>query len=260
MRLRPASLLKEVKVLGELITFTGDGLLNPPRDVQNAKGVLLIPGFMVGDVTLYPLAARLWLAGYRVFFSGTWCNVDCPLRTMDRLEKRLREAHRVTGAKVVVIGHSLGGIYARELARRAPQPVERAILLGAPVKHPIENSNQPIRALGAMMRRVHWDCFAKLDGPWMGRSSKPPEVPETIIYTKSDGIVNWRSCLESGPNVETVEARATHCGLSVSLEAWEVIADRLANSPPTKPAAQPRGGRNPFSPYLHLVKRPVSAA
>src|SRR5260370_40800686 len=100
------------------------------------RGVLLIPGFLSGDYSLSPLAARLEALGYRIFFSGIWYNVDCPFHTLPRLEQVLRKANDTTHPKVVLIGHSLGGIYARELACRFPNLGELAILWRSPVRDP----------------------------------------------------------------------------------------------------------------------------
>jgi hypothetical protein len=261
--------MRESRVFGELVTFAADTLLDRPSDNRPAKAVMLIPGFMASDATLYPLAARLGRAGYETFFAGIWCNLDCPSRMMERLEKTLQEANRATGAKVAVIGHSLGGIYAREQARRFPNLVARAILLGAPLKHPVQNSIQPLGLLASLMQKFHSSCLAELGRPCSGcgtdLAGSPPQVPETIIYTKSDGIVDWRCCLENGHNVEAVEVRSSHCGLSVSVEAWNVIVDRLSSEPASDRSGNHGrdGGNRPNSrqkPYLRLVKRPASAA
>ncbi len=131
-----ADLFGETRWLGELISFTLHGPFRRtnPSARSHGRGVLLIPGFLSGDYSLNPLGARLAALGYRIFFSGIWYNVDCPVHTLPRLEKVLRKANYKTHAKVVLIGHSLGGIYARELACRfphlAPPRTAAAILLG----------------------------------------------------------------------------------------------------------------------------------
>jgi pimeloyl-ACP methyl ester carboxylesterase len=136
VRLDFADLVGETRWLGDFMSWTLDGLFH--RTTPNARvqrrGVLLIPGFLSGDYSLRPIADRLETLGYRTFFSGIWYNVECPVHTLPRLEKVLRKANYKTQSKLVLIGHSLGGIYARELACRFPNLVERAILLGSPVR------------------------------------------------------------------------------------------------------------------------------
>ena len=148
---------------------------------------------------------------------------------MPRLEKVLRKAHRKTGSKVILIGHSLGGIYARELACRFPNLVERVILLGAPVKDPIESSNNFLRPLFELAhRRCAESLTASSQAAEAEMSPGPPRVPETLIYSKTDGIVNWQNCVEFGPRVEAIEVPSSHCGLPYSLKVFGIIIDRLA--------------------------------
>jgi hypothetical protein len=103
-----ADWLGETRVFGEFLSFAIYGLLHRtlPNSRSHGTGVLLIPGFLSGDLSLSPLADRLRQIGYTVFCSGIWYNVDCPVHTMPRLEKVLRRAHHETGSKVVLIGHS----------------------------------------------------------------------------------------------------------------------------------------------------------
>ena len=218
-------------MFGEFVSFAIDGLLH--RTLPNARShgiaVLLIPGFLSGDLSLSPLAYRLRQIGYSVFFSGIWYNVDCPVHTMPRLEKVLRKAHRKTRSKVVLIGHSLGGIYARELAFRFPNLVERVVLLGAPVKDPIESSNNFLRPLFEWAhRRCAEGVTASSQEPEVELTPRPPCVAETLIYSKTDGVVNWQNCVEFGAHVEAIEVASSHCGLPYSPQVFEIIVDRLA--------------------------------
>ncbi len=233
-----AGLLRETRLIRELIAFAGDtARRRAEREPHRggSKPVLLIPGFMAGDTSLYGIARRLRMAGYRVCFPGIWFNTDCPVRTICRLERVLRDASRGANAKVIIIGHSLGGIYARELARRFPMLVERAILLGSPLKDPVRNSNHLLRLGAAILGLANPRCLTALGDPCapcgLNLPGKLPKVPETIVYSKSDGIVDWRSCLESGSNVETVEVQSSHCGLAVSAQVCDLIIDRLAKAP-----------------------------
>jgi triacylglycerol lipase len=231
-------IMGETRVVGEFLRFEGDVMAD--RNLRKASAnwhpALLIPGFMVGDASLYPLGARLWSAGHRVFYSGIWMNADCPHKTLNRLTAKLHEVTRRTGRKVVLIGHSLGGIYAREVARRDPALVERAILLGAPIKHS-ENATPYLRPFIAAMRLMHARCVESMGSPCaicgLDLPEAPPKVPETVIYTKSDGIVEWHSCLEHGPKIECIEVDSSHCGLPLNLKTWEIILERLAIPPST---------------------------
>ena len=225
-----AGLIGETRMFGEVTAFVLRGLLRRalPNMRRHGRGVLLIPGFGAGDLTLSPLADRLRELGYRIFFSGIWCNVDCPVHILMWLEKVLRKASRKTRGKIVIIGHSLGGIYARELACRFPDLVERAILLGSPVKAPLEGSNTFLRPL---FEWAHRRCPGRLTAvfaPEVEMSQLPPRVPETLIYSKSDGVVQWQNCVERGAHVEEIEVQSSHCGLPFDPRAFEVIVDRLA--------------------------------
>lgn len=233
LRLGFADLFGETRLLGEFLSFTLLGLLQRalPNRRRHRRGVLLIPGFGVGDATLSPLAVKLEELGYRTFFSGIWCNVDCPVHTLSRLEKVLRKASHRTRAKVVIIGHSLGGLYARELACRFPNLVERAILLGSPVRDPLEGSN---KFLTPLFEFWHRRCSGGLS-PSSGAgeielSPVPPRPPETLIYSKTDGVVQWQNCIESGAHVEAIEVSSSHCGLPYCSQAFNIIVERLAQS------------------------------
>jgi triacylglycerol lipase len=232
-RLGFAEILGESRLLGEYLRFRGDSLAGDGGKASSHwRPVLLIPGFMASDASLYPLGARLRSQGHRVFYAGIWMNADCPAKTLERLSKRIHEISFQTGRKVAIIGHSLGGIYARELARREPDLVEQVFLLGSPVKHALGNTTPYLRPLVAAMRFLHRGCMdgvseacatCGLDLP-----QSAPDVPETCIYTKTDGIVEWHSCIDEGPRVECVEVDSSHCGIPLNLKTWDAISRRLS--------------------------------
>jgi pimeloyl-ACP methyl ester carboxylesterase len=150
---------------------------------------------------------------------------------MPRLEKVLRKANHKTGARVLIIGHSLGGLYARELARLFPDLVERVILLGSPVKNPLDGLNSFLKPIFEFWHRRCADSLTV--SPDLGESElsvDPPLVPETLIYSQTDGVVQWQSCIETGANVEAIEVASSHCGLPYSPRVFEIIVDRLARS------------------------------
>src|SRR5882724_8943103 len=100
-RLGYTDILGEARVLGEYLRFRGDEMVEDHRAATsgNWRPVLLIPGFLAGDATLYPLGARLRAHGHRVYYSGIWMNADCPRKTLDRLDKRLHDISLMTGRK-----------------------------------------------------------------------------------------------------------------------------------------------------------------
>jgi triacylglycerol lipase len=271
-----SEILGEVRFFGEYLRFQGDAVSDGTRSpAENWRPVLLIPGFMAGDASLYPLGARLRSQGHRVFYAGIWMNADCPAKTLERLRKRIHEISLQTGRKVAVIGHSLGGIYARELARLEPDLIERVFLLGSPVKHGLGNTTPYLRPLVAAMRFMHGRCMENsalcktcgLDLPDIA-----PEVPETCIFTKTDGIVEWHSCIDEGPNVECVEVDSSHCGIPLNLKTWQEISSRLSGPveeahplrtvAPTERslAVAPRTPHRTGTSYLKLVAKRGHAA
>ena len=267
-------IIGEARVVAEFLRFQCDAMAdrNPHQVSANWHPVLLIPGFMANDASLYPLGERLRSAGHRVFYSGIWMNADCPHKTLDRLTAKLHEVALKTGRKVVLIGHSLGGIYAREVARRDPALVERAILLGAPIKHSPEHATPFLRPFIAAMSLMHSRCVDSMGSPCatcgIDLPEAPPEVPETIVYSRSDGIVEWHSCLEHGPKIECIEVDSSHCGIPFNLKTWKIISERLSLPPTTigrieapriaaKP--QPLPHRRRQSSYLRLVPGRLAA-
>jgi pimeloyl-ACP methyl ester carboxylesterase len=139
------------------------------------------------------------------------------------MRARLEQLHHDAGRKVSVIGWSLGGVYARELARHAPQLVRRVITLGSPINgHPHANNADALyQRVNGVNPPVDWEAF--------NRRRVPPAVPCTAVYSKTDGIVAWRCSLEdAAPNTENVEVYGSHLGLGVNPQVLRVIAERLA--------------------------------
>jgi triacylglycerol lipase len=242
------NLLHEFRAMSEFAGFASSAWDWKAGDkAERPKSILLIPGFLAGDATLYPFANWLRARGHRVFFSGIVANMDCPRRAVERLGRILSDQYQQAGAKLVIIGHSLGGIYARELARRHPDKVEQIILLGAPIHDPLEHANPYVVMVARLTRRLrhHHDCDLETICGING-SAPPPGVRETVIYSRSDGIVDWPSCIEQGPNVETVEVGGTHFGLPYNLETLRVIKERIEapKAPRTGVLHQFPGGRS----------------
>jgi pimeloyl-ACP methyl ester carboxylesterase len=139
---------------------------------------------------------------------------------------RVAKLREDSGLKVGLIGWSLGGIFAREVARQVPNNVRIVITLGSPFAAPGATNVRPI-----------WKLLTgqKYEPPSPERVSQlaqPIPVPSTSIYTRADGVVAWRACLEQeGGERENVEVNTTHIGLGFHAPALWVVADRLAQPP-----------------------------
>lgn len=202
-------------------------------DRADSKVVMLIPGFMAGDATLIPLAHFLRLLGHRTVFSGITSNSRCPRDTLRDLTKRLTRAHERFGQRIVVIGQSLGGVYARALARENPDLVERAITLGSPIRRPRDYANHAVANIAtsvAVLRGKANGCLSENCECGLRITDEAPvDVPITVVYSRTDGVVHWQACVDNTgmPNVENVEILGSHCGMAVNVQAFHIIADRL---------------------------------
>ncbi len=186
--------------------------------------VLLVPGFMAGDATLKAMSLFLRHQGFRTYRAQIRVNAGCTRQAADRIERRLESIATRRERKVTIVGHSLGGMLARGLAARRPDLVEGIVSMGSPVLAP-----------GAVHRVLAWDAqlLSKLTRAGFGgmmsedcfggdcarlsfEESHLPlheDVANTSIYSKRDGIVDWRACLD--PDAHQVEVRTSHCGMAV---------------------------------------------
>jgi hypothetical protein len=246
---RPSILnsLFELRFPMEAAFFWINGIHHPWPHVEegDSKAVMMIPGFMAGDFTLAPLAGLVRWLGHKVFFTGIRSNSRCPRETVMHLEKHLERIHEREG-RVVIIGQSLGGVYARELASRRPELIERVITLGSPVRA-LENSSNPfvitIARMVAMLRNMDEGCLTESCPCGIGIIERHPgEVPMTVVYSRTDGVVHWESCIDKSglKTVENVEVMASHVGMGVNSDVLRVVADRLA-SPARSTTPRPAG-------------------
>lgn len=206
---------------GQVAEATPDG---------HGKPVLVFPGLGVGDITTKPLRDFLTKKGYVTHGWNGWINTGPDEATLRHLKNRLEDVYAQSGKqKVSLIGHSLGGIYARELARAFPKMVLRVITLGTPFGMGL-HKNASVKLARRLFEVFNGaDNVFLTDEDFAQQSLVPPNVPTTSIYTRNDGVVNWRSCINpKSPKAENVEVFASHCGLVVNPATFLVIADRLA--------------------------------
>jgi len=183
--------------------------------------VLVLPGYLASDRSTQALRWFLRGRGYHVHGWRLGRNFGPAPEVVDGLRNRFAALVDHHGKKVSLVGWSLGGIYAREIARRAPEHVRDVITLASPFRGPGASN------VGRFTRRGDFARSAELQA----RLAAPLDVPSTALYSRSDGIVAWRSCIQDeGPRAENVEVWSSHCGMGHHPTALWVIADRLAQA------------------------------
>lgn len=187
--------------------------------------VLLLPGFMATDSSNKPLKKYLKKLGYDAHGWEIGRNF-AKVEYIELLINRIRELHEESGMKVSLIGWSLGGIYARQIAKEVPDLIRQVITMGSPFAGVTEQNNarwlHNIITVGKGTQNVDPKLLADIP--------VPPKVPFTAIYTKQDGIVPWEVCYEKceSPLIQNIEVRGSHLGLGVNPTVLNIIADRLS--------------------------------
>jgi pimeloyl-ACP methyl ester carboxylesterase len=187
--------------------------------------VLVFPGMGANDLTTVPLRNFLNGLGYVTEAWGQGFNFGPRDGVLKRCAADLRALAEKHAQPVSLIGWSLGGLYARETAKELPELTRCVVTLGTPFSgHP--------RATNA------WRIFEMLSGQtaedpaMIARLRKPPPVPTTSIYSRTDGIVSWQCSLnDPAPLAENIEVHASHTGMGMNPLALYAIADRLAQAP-----------------------------
>jgi pimeloyl-ACP methyl ester carboxylesterase len=229
----------EVLLLHATPVYYGLGV---PRG--DGSGVVVIPGFLANDIYMMEMYAWLKRIGYRPYYSGIGMNADCPNLLIGRkLNQTIEQARSETGGKLHLIGHSLGGIIARSVAGSRPKDVTSVITLGAPFRgtslHP--RVKDMVNVVRRQILRKHEetvlpDCYtAQCTCSFLDhlRKEMPKGVAETAVYTRNDGLVDWRYCMTENPDND-FEVTGTHLGLAFNPTIYRIIAHRLAD-PESRP-------------------------
>ncbi len=194
--------------------------------VGDGHPVVIFPGLATDRHSIGPLKAFCEQLGYRAydwgrgFNTGPQGDVD---EWLDELSRHVCELTAQHDDSVSLVGWSLGGIYARELAKKLPRRVRQVVTIGTPFAGTAEHTN-----VAWVYRLVNGQKPA-LDEALVERLRTPPEVPTTSIYSRTDGVVAWQACLnpEPLPHVENIEVDGSHCGLGWNPTVLSIIADRL---------------------------------
>lgn len=228
-----ARLSGELRYGLELARLLADGVFLRPARSRGAPPVLLVPGFMAGDGSLTVLAGWLRRRGSRTSGAGMLLNTDCAERAVVKLEERLRRFRTRAGEPAVIIGQSRGGELGRVLALRNPDAVSTLVMLGSPVRGPLNVGPAVLNAVRSVARLGDagvpgmfssecrdGECCASFRRDLLARM--PGEVRTVSVYSRSDPIVAYQSCLD--PDAEHVEVRSSHAGMSVNVEVFRVLA------------------------------------
>ena len=231
----PALLALEARAVLELGWFVQSLPLLSLTPRGDGHPVLVLPGFTAGDLSTVPLRRFLETRGFHAHGWKQGRNLGMRPGLDLRMARRLRGIHWRFGCKVSLVGWSLGGIYARELARQHPDQVRQVITLGSPFRI---DPNRQRSAVSAIYDRLSPTHDVSVDDLLPGMGAGHLDVPATAIYTRTDGVVRWWQCIESvGDRRENIEVRGSHSGLGFNPAVMYAISDRLA---------QPAGTWSPF--------------
>ena len=194
------------------------------RQVAPGDGhaVMVFPGVAASDITTLPLRAFLIDRGYDTHGWDLRFNLGPRKGVLEKSLERVRRLRRDSGRKVSLVGWSLGGVFAREIAKMIPDEVRCVITLGSPFTGNPKANN--VWRLYELLSGHRLD-----DDVHVGRVRETPPVPTTSIFTRSDGVVAWQCCLQQPEaRAESIEVHASHIGIGMNAAAWYAVADRLA--------------------------------
>jgi pimeloyl-ACP methyl ester carboxylesterase len=245
-RPRPLDVLREGRVVLEAGRYAVSSLDErrrrwatsyATRGVPNSdEPVILVPGFMAGDLTLHAMSRTLRRRGFRTYKAHIHANVGCTRTAADDLESRIESIVIKRGSRVRIVGHSLGGMLARGVAVRRPDLVSGIVTMGSPMLAPGAHHLLLTASVDILCRLssagvpglMAADCVAgdcARESFHESREPLPPDVSFTAIYSRRDGIVDWRACID--PEAHAVEVTASHTGMALDPRVINVVTDAL---------------------------------
>ena len=227
---RPAAVLTAMEMLrasleGLNLLLSSPALASAPRG--DGHGIMVLPGFATDDSATAFLRSFLKRLGYEVHPWRLGINLDHRTAGFrgEHIARQIDKIVESTGRKVSLIGWSLGGVIAREAARRDPDAVRQVITIASPFcGNPHANHVGPI---------YEWLSGNKVDSPAAARrfdlGPQPLPMPSTSIYSRTDGITAWENCIaHTDHQSENIEVHSSHFGMVVNTTVFQIIADRLA--------------------------------
>jgi pimeloyl-ACP methyl ester carboxylesterase len=245
-RPRPLDVLREGRVVLEAGRYAVSALDERRRRWASSyaasgvphsdEPVILVPGFMAGDLTLHAMSRTLRRRGFRTYKAHIRANVGCTRAAADDLETRIESIVIKRGSPVRIVGHSLGGMLARGLAVRRPDLVAGIVTMGSPMLAPGAHHLLLTASVDLLCRLsgagvpglMAADCVAgdcARESFDESREPLPSDVSFTAIYSRRDGIVDWRACID--PAAHAVEVTASHTGMALDPRVIDVVTDAL---------------------------------
>ena len=216
----------EGRAIQELGAFVGALPLLSLAPRGDGHPVLVLPGLMASDVSTRPLRSFLGSKGYQVSGWQQGRNLGLREGVQDEMVFLLKKMNDTTGRKVSLVGWSLGGLYARQLAKTMPERVRSVITLGSPFAGSPRSTNAWRVYEMASGRRADEE-----DERFGGSLSVAPPVPTTAIFSRTDGICAWQGCVEkTSVQSESIEVESSHCGMGHHPAAVYAVAERLAQA------------------------------
>lgn len=191
--------------------------------------VLLLPGFLAGDESTSLLRNYLKYMGYQPEGWHLGRNTGKPWLLQEGLVDRVTELLDRYGQNLSIIGQSLGGVYAREIAKMFPDSVRQVITLGSPFG--AESSRSTMQLVSTLFKRQSGMSVEEMR-TYLEEvdTTASPDVPVTAVFSKGDGVVNWRVCREQVEDHQTqnIQVCGSHCGMAFNTLIYAVIATRLS--------------------------------
>ena len=212
------------RALFELGTYFPYKFLSRHPRLGDGHNVLVLPGFMATDVSTSPLRSFLKDIGYAPHGWGAGRNYGSDLY-LEMLIERVEDLFLTSRTKVSLIGWSLGGVFAREIAKAKPNLIRQVITLGSP----FGGITKPNNAMWIYEMLTDGRGTEDVDPDLLAGIPKPALVPTTAIYSKEDGVVPWQTCIESivSPIHQNIQVYGSHLGLGVNPSVLKIIKDRL---------------------------------
>lgn len=212
------------RALFEWSTFLPFKYLRQHTKSGDGHPVLVMPGFMASDTSTSPLRSYLDDIGYDAHGWQLGRNYGSE-KYLDLLIEKVEDLFLESRQKVSLIGWSLGGVYAREVAKQKPNLIRQVITLGSP----FGGITKPNNAMWMYELLTDGRGTEDVDTSLLEGIPSPAPVPTTAIYSKEDGVVPWQTCIEhiESPIHQNIQVRGSHLGLGVNPIVLRIIEDRL---------------------------------